>query len=87
MNAQLIKKFFLWNSIINGGLLIIWIIFFIYAADWIYEIHEKIFFISRESFDQISYKLLGVYKILFLVFNLVPYLVFSLVLKRIVCTK
>ncbi len=74
MDIQTLTTFFMWCSIINGGILALWTISFMFAPDLIYRLQNKWFPIPRETFSAIFYALIGLFKILFLVFNLVPYL-------------
>jgi hypothetical protein len=45
------------------------------ARDWIYGLHSKWYPISPEQFNAVNYAGIAFYKILVLVFNLVPYIV------------
>ncbi len=81
LDLQSLTEFFKWCSIINACLLIISIIMITAAPDFIYGFHGKWFSLTRESFDTIFYGFLGVYKILFLVFNLVPYVALLIIAK------
>jgi len=74
MNLQMLTQFFLWCSILNGILLLLWSGAFMLAPDLVYRTQSKWFSISREHFDVIFYAFLGVFKIVFLVFNVVPLL-------------
>ncbi len=71
MNA--LTQFFMWCTIINGGLLIFWTIIFIGAPNLVYRTQKIWFPISRETFNLVMYAFLGLFKILFLIFNVVPY--------------
>ncbi len=73
MDIQTLTDFFMWCTIINGGLLAVWAIVCMCPLDWIYNTHSKWFPISREAFNVAMYSFLGLFKILFLVFNAVPY--------------
>lgn len=75
MDIQTITNFFMWCSIINGGLLILSAILLTFAQDFVYSLHSRWYSIPRETFTVVVYSFLGGYKILFIVFNLVPYLV------------
>ena len=46
--------------------------------------HSKLFPISREAFDLTIYGFIGLYKIVFVTFNLVPYLALQIVGKKTV---
>ncbi len=74
MDIQTLTTFFLWCSIINGGILVLWTLSFMFAPDLVYRLQSKWFPLSRETFSAIFYSLIGLYKVFFLVFNLVPYL-------------
>jgi hypothetical protein len=75
MDIVIVRAFFLWCTIINGGLLIFSFLICACAGDWIYRMHSRWFPISREAFDVAIYSFLGLFKIFVLAFNLVPCLV------------
>ncbi len=74
MDIETLTAFFMWCSIINGGLLTVWAVMCFWAMDFIYGMHSKWFPMSRETFNVMMYSFLGGFKILFLFFNLIPYL-------------
>jgi hypothetical protein len=57
---------------INGALLLLWITMCRLAPDLIYRTQSKWFPIPRETFNVVIYSFLGLFKIVFLVFNVVP---------------
>jgi hypothetical protein len=69
----------MWCSIINIGLLMLTFVMCIFAADWIYQIHSKWFPISRVAFNTILYSFLGAYKMLVLIFNIIPWIALSII--------
>ncbi len=73
MDIQTLTQFFMWCSIINGALLVLWITICVLAPDLVYRTQSKWFPIPRETFDVIIYSFFGLFKIVFLVFNVVPY--------------
>ncbi len=73
MEISILKSFFLWCSIINGGMLLITFVILVFVRNWAYAIHSKLFGISRDAFNIVIYCFLGVYKMLWIIFNLVPY--------------
>jgi hypothetical protein len=79
MDIQTVREFFMWCTIINGALLVLSFLICASAGGWIYEIHSKWFPISREAFNVAIYSFLGVYKMLFIALNLVPYLALLIV--------
>ena len=72
------KDFFMWCSIINGSILVLSFLMCAFAGDWIYRMQSKFFPISREAFNVVIYCFIGLYKIFFIVFNLVPFLAFAI---------
>jgi len=79
MDTQTLTSFFMWCTIINGGLLIFWSTVFMAAPDVVYRTQRKWFPIPRETFDVVMYAFLGMFKIVFLVFNVVPYVALLIV--------
>ena len=79
MDIQTLTSFFMWCTIINAGFLVIWVLFFMTAPDLVYRLQTKWFSISRERFDLVFYAFLAVYKVFFLIFNLVPWLVLLII--------
>ena len=73
MDIQSLTKFFMWCTIINGAIFFIWIIIYFIAPNLVYRIQNKIFPQPRETFNIFYYSFLGLFKIIFLVFNVVPY--------------
>lgn len=62
-----------WSVIINFGFLIIVGILFASANEWIYDIWSLFFAIPFDAFDILMIGFLGMWKILVIVFFLVPY--------------
>jgi len=82
MNIQTLKTFFMWCTIINVALFIVSVILIIAAPDFIYSAHGQLFHMPREAFDVVLYTFLGLYKIIILVFNLVPYVALLIIEKN-----
>ncbi len=72
MDIQTLTMFFIWCTIINGSLLIFLSITYLLASDFIYRMHEKYFPMPRETFNVLFYSFLGLFKIIFLFFNIAP---------------
>ncbi len=79
MDIQTLTTFFMWCTIINGALLVLWTTMCMVVPDLVCRAQSKWFPIPRETFDVVIYAFLGLFKILFLVFNLVPYLALLIV--------
>ncbi len=78
MDIDSIRAFFMWCTILNVALLLFSSLMCICAGDWAYRIHSKWFSISRETFNVAIYSFLALYKILVIVFNLIPYIALSI---------
>jgi len=74
MDIQTLTTFFMWCCILNGGLLMLWSIAFIFAPELTYKTQSKWVSISRENFSLAMYSFLGLFKVMFLFFNVVPFL-------------
>ena len=79
MNIELLTAFFMWCSIINFTLMMLIFILIIAAADWAHKIHSRWFNISKPSFDLILYCFLGIYKLLVIIFCIVPWIVLCII--------
>jgi len=73
MDIHMLCVFFMWCAVMNAGLLILMSLILTFAGEWIYRLHAKLFPMPRETFNAVIYSFLGLYKIVFLVFNIVPY--------------
>ena len=73
MDVQTLTTFFMWCTLINGGILILWTVLLAFAPDLVYRTQRKWFPIPRETFNVVIYSFIGLFKIFFLVFNVVPY--------------
>ena len=73
MDIQTLTRFFMWCTILNWSLLVLWTIMFIAAPGLVYRTQNTFFPLPRETFNVVMYAFLGAFKIVFLVFNVVPY--------------
>lgn len=74
MDLQTLTSFFMWCTIFNGGLLIFWSLFCMFTPNLVYRLQNNWFPMPRETFDVVIYCFIGAFKLLFIVFSLVPYL-------------
>jgi len=79
MDIQTLTTFFMWCTILNVALLVLSSLICVCAGDWAYRMHSKWFSISRETFNVAIYSFIGLYKVLVLVFNLIPYVALLIV--------
>ncbi len=78
MNLEILVSFLAWCTLINLVILIIWRLVLAFAGGWMRGMHRKWFDLSDESFAAVHYKLLAYFKVLWVVFNLTPYLALRL---------
>ncbi len=79
MDYEMLTSFFFWSSIINIVILLFASVMVKVAGVWIYETHGKWFSIPEDKYLVVIYALLGVYKVLILVFNVVPWVALQIV--------
>lgn len=79
MNIQVLKMFFMWCSILNMGLLLMTSLLLAFCGDFVYKMHSRLYPMSRETFNVVVYSFVGVYKIIFFVFNFIPWIALMIV--------
>ncbi|MFV5405667.1 MULTISPECIES: DUF6868 family protein [unclassified Acinetobacter] len=72
MNLDIWFQFLVFCTLINYVILMIWCMLFVFARNWIRQVHGKWFRLSDASFDVIHYSGMALYKIGILLFNLTP---------------
>ncbi len=77
MNIESIREFLGWCTVINVGIFAVTIIKVLAIGNWASKIHAKMFGIDEESVRQMYFQILSMYKIAFIILNLVPYLALS----------
>ena len=73
MNIEHVTEFFKWATILNVSLFMINAVLIILMRKILCKTHGKLFGISEENISIITYSWLGLYKIMILVFNIVPF--------------
>lgn len=71
---------------INYGLILIMTLFFLFALDPIYDIQSHFLDVPKEKYNALWFLIIGIWKILVLVFNLIPYLALRIIGRREVPT-
>lgn len=79
MELETLSRFFLWCTIINFAVLLLWFLLFSLAHDWVHRLHGRWFRLSVEQFNAIHYAGIAAYKIGILLFNLVPYVALRII--------
>lgn len=68
-----------WCTIINMGFLLFWALCFLFCRSFIHRVHGRMFEISAPTMNSIHYSGMFFFKILIIVFNLVPYLALRII--------
>ena len=79
MDVETLTSFFMWMAIVNVGILIFAAVMVSVAGDFAYEVRSKIFPMEREWFDKVTYASVALYKVLWIVFTVVPYVALRIV--------
>lgn len=74
MTKKEIKNILLKSVVIGFGILVYSSIMTIFFADFAYAIHQMMFDISRSQFNAITYAFIGLFKIVWIVFFVIPYI-------------
>ncbi len=79
MDIETLTAFFMWCTIINGAMFVVSAAVCILARDFVYRVHSKWFSMPRETINVAIYSFIGLFKIVFIVFNVVPYVALLIV--------
>ena len=79
MTIERLTDFFLWCTLINGAMLILWTLSSMFLSDTVYRLHNRWFSMSREQHKILIYGFLGLFKIVYLVFNVTPYIALKII--------
>jgi hypothetical protein len=79
MDLATVRAFFLWCTILNGALLGLSVLIVACGGDWVYRVHGRWFGLSRDTFNVAIYAFIGLFKVLVLVLNVVPYVALLIV--------
>ena len=82
MNIQKLTAFFLWCTIINGCLMVFTFLISTILMDPVASFHGDLFQIPREVINMTWYSFISLYKIFWLVFNVVPYVALCIIRKE-----
>lgn len=73
------KEFFMWMTVVNLILYTWTAVMCFTAKGWIQRVHGKMFGLAPETINAFLYGYLGVYKIVFIVFVLVPWITLTII--------
>ena len=81
MDMQSLKSVFKWMTLVNFGFLM-WATFAnIVMADFLFEMVEGMFPMSRDTYSAATFLSLTIYKMLWFTFNVVPWIALSVVYR------
>jgi uncharacterized protein DUF6868 len=78
MNLDTMRTFFLWCSILNYAILILWVLIAIFAREPLARLHNRLFRLTPAQLDMLNIAGITLYKMAVLIFNIVPCIVLYL---------
>lgn len=78
MNLELLKAFFGWMTLINLGFYVWTALMCMFAKGLLSRVSGKMFGVDETTGRAIIYGYIGMYKLLFIVFNLVPWIALTI---------
>ena len=79
MDIHMLTSFFMWCTILNMSLFVFSFLILAFAGNFVYKIHSKWFPMPRETFNVVFYSFIGMYKIIVLVFCVIPWAVLAII--------
>ena len=79
VTTENLRTFLGWCTVINLGILLYWSIALVFARELVFWAHTSAVEISKESFAEINYAMMGYFKLAVILFNVTPYLVLRFV--------
>lgn len=79
MSYEFLRHVLQYATLINYIILIFWFLMLVFARPFLKRVHTQWFHLSDNQFDMINYAGIAIYKILVIVFNLVPLLALYMV--------
>ena len=73
MSVEMLTRWLMWCTIVDAGLLACSALILVCAGGWVYRVQSKWFPMPRETFNVVIYCFIGIFKIIFIVFNVVPW--------------
>lgn len=79
MNIEMARNALLWCSVIDYGLLILWFLLLMLPHQWMYRLCSRSCGLKSEQFDAVNFAGIVLFKILIILFNIVPYVALRIV--------
>jgi hypothetical protein len=76
---ETLRSFFLWCTIVDYAVLLLWFFLFLFARPWLRRLHGRWFRLSDDAFDLLHYGGMGIFKLGILLFNLAPYIALRII--------
>ena len=80
MNIETLQAFLGWNLLIHAGMLLFVVLMLTLFRTWMMKMHRSMFDLSKEQLLRTYFNFIAAYKILVMVFVLVPYVVIRFIL-------
>ncbi len=79
MDLDRLQDFLLWSLLVNAGIYLISLVGVLSLRRFMRQIHAKLFGVSEETANKVIYQYLAIYKLLLIVFNLVPWIAIQII--------
>lgn len=79
MNIEIARRFFMYCTFINWGVLVLWFFGFAFAHDLLKDLNEWSLRRKVENFDALNISGIALYKVGIIFFNLVPWIALTIV--------
>lgn len=80
MNIETLQTFLGWNLVIHFGMLLLVVMLLTLGKSWVFSMHQKFFDLSKEQLSRSYFNFIAIYKLLVMVFIVVPYVVIRFLL-------
>jgi len=74
MDLAILRNILFWCTLINLGTLLLWWAILLVPHEWLYRYTNRFYRVSSEQFEVINVAGIAFYKVLIILFNLVPYI-------------
>ena len=79
MDLDRLQDFLFWSLLLNVGIYLISLVGVLSLRRFMWKIHAKLFGVNEETANKVIYQYLAIYKLLLIVFNLVPWIAIQII--------
>ena len=79
MTIETVRNALMWCTIINYGILILWVILCFLPNEWFYRLCARWYKVTEQQFHGINLLALAFYKLGIILFSLVPWIALTIV--------